>query len=388
MTTVYRGIRTRPSQTPAPGSSAPPARGPGGTPIPSQTPALTLPTVNPTKTFTPLPTLTDPTTVTVTATATQTNAFQPSTPGICDSTCTPDTPVAQCQVNQWQSGTMTCGGGMCPSQPICSSADISVCPVFGGNKATAVSFTTAPQVQCTYNLAPFNSVSAIQDWQTQYGNDTTYNQVLMPYFCSQPSSNCGKTNSGITPGTCSRFLSNDLEGSMCRAWQNDPDNSGNLQLADSAMQTYCKNNPTVLDCGCINRDKNKVYTNFKQYAPINDGCWFTPCKTTLGNLVPSTLKNPTCPANFCDPIVKGFNETQKYYIPAADVASNIVCPIETPPNQQKSGGTSWWYILFWIVLLIFIGVLLYFALRKGRQEEIQREVRQEIGRQFEARADE
>jgi hypothetical protein len=346
-TTAATILSARPQTTVPPARPAPPDR----LQMPATTTISSLPP-EAAPILTGLTPIADPRTTTLTARVTQSKPYQTTVAGTCNcTTCNANTPVATCPEGTWQSGSVPCCGGLCNDQPVCSKVDPSVCPVFS-DKALSSNFSPgkAPQVDCQYDLTQFNNIDNVRKWSSLFGQDETYNNQIMPYFCSLSSPNCQDNQV-----QCSLFTAKDSAGSLCRDWQNK-----NPQQADKSIYTYCQNNKSAPECRCINRNDNRVYNGFKQYAKdVPDSCWFIPCRNTGSNLVPSNLKDAKCPAGFCAPIVEGFKQTQRLYIPADDAALFLNCPIDRP---RPVPSVTPWVVTLWVLLAIFIIVIIILAL--------------------------
>jgi hypothetical protein len=323
----------------------------GGTP--SSNPAGPTPSSNPAG-GTSIPTggFTTPGNV-VNILATQSNPYQVRVAGNCD--CNVCSTPGACNVTEWQYGTQKCCSGFCPPLPQCSQPDPSVCPVFSSGGPQSVQFSAAPTVQCSYSPSQFTNLPDVQKYSSLYGQDTNYNQVIMPAFCSQ------RTAAGV-----SRMVDTGPEGTLCKPWA-----GSNKKMAQTVQATYCQQNPTDPACACYNRSKDPGYQALKQYAPADDRCWYAPCQKP-GVFIPvdvSTVNGvdtdtPTCPPNFCAQINQGFINNQQPYVSFADASAATSCNLQKPVDPTAGYNQRfWWTVILFILLLLIIGFLLYYATR-------------------------
>ncbi|XWV24684.1 hypothetical protein QJ856_gp1099 [Tupanvirus deep ocean] len=69
----------------------------------------------------------------------------------------------------------------------------------------------------------------------------------------------------------------------------------NGKNCDIFMTEYCKKNPTLIECQCINRKNNHQYNKVKNELTkragenIQDDCWYTPCKMGSKSYIPSDM---------------------------------------------------------------------------------------------------
>lgn len=247
---------------------------------------------------------------TVTGTIQQQSCYEQYSTGNCSCFhCSAWSSYPPCNPD-WQCGSVGGCCVSCPSPPLCSKVNPSVCPViddaFLSAEWTNPGSDNDGTVTCSYDATKITSINGINTWITTFGQNEEYNNTIMPNFCAIP----GDTNCQVDPDTgkpmanCSRLTATDQFGSLCSNWCLLPDNE---DLCDGTMTTYCATNDTP-DCGCVSRSNNPAYQEVKPElgAGIPDGCWYIPCSG--GNLVPYMVPSqviPTpglCPQNICTQI--------------------------------------------------------------------------------------
>ena len=148
------------------------------------------------------------------------------------------------------------------------------------------------------------------------------------HFCAQPVEKGPCTNdpeTGKPFEKCSRFRAAGNEGSYCRLWLNSQDET----TQRSAIQDYCLNNADSGDCKCISRTGDDIYQDVVDSLaanPINDGCWWKPCKNQDSYLVTPDLANPICPENICQSIINVVDVENDVDI--SNIEQNIQCNFE------------------------------------------------------------
>lgn len=69
----------------------------------------------------------------------------------------------------------------------------------------------------------------------------------------------------------------------------------NSKNCDIFMTDFCSKNPYMTECQCINRQKNHQYNKVKSElssrtnTPIQDDCWYPPCRTGSTSYIPTTM---------------------------------------------------------------------------------------------------
>lgn len=273
--------------------------------------------------------------------------------------CNASTSIASCDLGDWAYRFRLCG--MCPSQPSCSKPDPSLCPLIGGQGATNVEFNQAPNINCIYSPNQFKTSTDLLTWEATFGKDNTYNNIIMPAFCSKETSvGCPKNESGRIQTTCSILRAETPAGQLCRNWAVD-----HPELANEAAKNYCQNHDTF-ECACFNRGNDLEYQSFKQYVPnVPDSCWYRPCTVPTYNFIPSELKNIPCPLDVCQKIQDGYHNEQYRFLNPSDAQDSTICPLNTTEKnliESSSGSSSWWVfflIIIVVLILIVVGYFLY-----------------------------
>ena len=74
----------------------------------------------------------------------------------------------------------------------------------------------------------------------------------MPYFCSQIVETCPENIENNRFTSCSKFVSNGIDGKLCREWAEE-----NPKLSDDTIINYCKEHETE-DCSCVQENNPEV----------------------------------------------------------------------------------------------------------------------------------
>ena len=282
--------------------------------------------------------------------------------------CGPGTANKNCLAGDWKVGTDNCGSIINASQPTCSSMQDGLCPAIGtgpydmewangSTDSTVNNNSTYSLVNCIYDVNNFQTGADVtafltgnvsNPWQNQSTVVSSYDSVLMPYFCGQQVTTCpvDPTTAAAMPA-CSRFVStaNDGSAAACQAWiaaglQGTQFTSAN---ADATMTAYCTKYNTP-DCGCINRASSTAYQIGAAQQTGNDGCWFVPCKNPADYLIPSSV-------NTANPAIKACPSTCEVNVTniASNYGVNNIGPIEAqiactfitnPPGSPPTSTTT------------------------------------------------
>lgn len=204
-------------------------------------------------------------------------------------------------------------------------------------------------VKCTYNINTINTPKKMETFLDIWKNndvdaeninpkDRQDNQdalfKVMQNYCSQiQTENCLPDPDTLEPiKRCSRKFT--VNEKICTQWYNDLE----PKLKDTFNQVVCKQDKTkgdatnldtdIRECKCINRDRYVTYKTTGKAQPINDGCWWLPCKNPGVNLISSDVLNPQCPDNICETAINisDVNET----VTINDIKNNIICGPKKP----------------------------------------------------------
>ena len=262
-----------------------------------------------------------------------------------------------CKKDEWPYKKINCANGLNNFQYKCSKLDPNICPKISNSNGNP-KFENPPFVKCSYPISAFQNSEDVNLWTSEWGKDYSYNNLIMPSFCQLTSSSC--SNSSI----CSRFTSNDKEGSLCRNWSSkNSDISNNIKnkLCNSSSTSFSTNNN--FECLCINRSDDPLYQDIKKSLPQNipDQCWWKPCINSDIHIIPSNLNSQIiCPSNICtliNNIISQNNLVQKYGFNV--INSKINCLINSPitqPTILRGWIISIVILIFFLLLFIFIWV--------------------------------
>lgn len=224
-------------------------------------------------------------------------------------------------------------------------------------------------VQCSYNSDDFKTTDQVNLFIDYFGTaDDTFNTVLLPKFCVNTVTTCPtyllSTGNIYKPETCARAVSTVSDDSaICGPWSTNLKYNGNIQ---GAFNSYCngldyKTNP---ECDCVSRASDPLYTLIGQ--PINDFCWWIPCKNTATYLVPPIYTNDAgkpnaCPSSICEQVVNVFNNSNSN-VNFPNAKNYIQCGGLNPGGGGGGGGgaaVNSWISKNWIYLVIGIAVFLF-----------------------------
>lgn len=278
-----------------------------------------------------------------------------------------------CVNGDWEYGSEQTTGGI---QVSCTKiAPKETCGEIGRNQTAEWKInndgtSASPLVDCTYDVNTF-TFDDVNEYKKMYGEDSGFNNVVMPTFCFEESNICVNNPRTNKPWEkCPNMLNSKAEGLSCRNWR-----SKNIDTADDAQNEYCDSNAGDPTCDCYNKDQNEVYQIVSDDNPYNAGCWYYPCANPAGYLVPSDLINgdPPCPEEkvICNRINDIISNTVSN-LPQSVFQDNITCDVtatpQTPPEpgSSSSSGVFWFifFIIFIIVIVIIIAALVYYR-RKG-----------------------
>jgi hypothetical protein len=266
----------------------------------------------------------------VSLTALQTTPTNPYSTGMCNCFVCAAQPTT-CPNGDWQYGTTSCCGGLCPPITLCSQLDSSVCPTIA-NGPSKITWQTPNStgsanaaVQCQYDPTKFQTTQDLQQWVSLQGQDSQFQTQIMPTFCSGTSTTCPNNWLTNTPmPKCSRLLSTGDDGTICRQWQQQ-----NPALADAVMVQYCGNSSNQFGCDCLRRQQTPGYNLVAPNFTTSDACWYRPCQATSQELVTSNLLNPVCPATTCQD-AGNITPAQQQVI-----SQNFIsCPLNKSPVQS------------------------------------------------------
>jgi len=312
----------------------------------------------------------------VTGQTTQNVTFESYDRGSCScGSCSAFTNQASCDstggIIDWQYDTRSCCGSLCTRQPKCSKPSPGACPVVNGTNGSVSWVSAADQlndltqgraINCTYPISAFQTADGINAWLNVFGRTQEFNTVLMPAFCSQPSQ---EKRCPIDPLTdepmneCSRLISTDAEGSLCRQWQ-----STNPGLADAAAQNYCSTFTQSPDCLCYNRATvDPIYRAVEGEIsnPTLDACWYRPCQNSPPYLIPpdQRIQPGSCPSTICQQVINFIDSPN----------SNININVANEVISCSSGGGNSNQISAWIIAgaVAFIIIVIIIALLINRR---------------------
>ncbi len=262
-------------------------------------------------------------------------------------TCSISTAVVPCKktdgIDDWLVERQSCVGGFCPMKNVCAAPDSDECFLGTNSKGedprVSVAWNVrAPKIRCEYSRDRMNDLQIIQAYRDRYGTTADYDK-MMNSFCLLPGNACAiDPLTGKPFVSCSKINASDDEGRACRQWFGTQSDA----VRDDFIKNYCFSHDSSPDCKCVNRESDKIYTTIKPRSPFNDACWYSPCASEK-YLVPSSMKSPSCPANFCQII---YENLQNNNVDINNVKNSISCtftpggggePPVVPPEQPTTG---------------------------------------------------
>jgi len=156
------------------------------------------------------------------------------------------------EVKDWEFGTEKCPNE-CSNTVLCSKLDHTLCPDLKGELSIRWDNELGPpNVLCSYPLSVFEKMEDIEVYVDKWGKDDNYNHHIMPYFCSKSVTSCPENVDKNRFKSCSRFVSNGIDGELCREWASDND-----ILSDKTILGYCERYATE-DCKCVVDNREDV----------------------------------------------------------------------------------------------------------------------------------
>jgi hypothetical protein len=270
--------------------------------------------------------------------------------------CTIGTPVGKCDMRDGiydpQIGWQQCCIGLCTSQPLCAIVNVKECNIGlnskNENPLCYVSWDTfAPNQKCFFDLEKIDTLQLVNKFTEKFGlNNEVYNN-----YCFSKVSNCPD---GVKE--CSRIKSSDEGNLECKLWFE----SLPATTQDAYMQNYCQKNQTK-ECDCVLRSESPTFIKMKGMHGYNDGCWFLPCSDSYEYLIPSNLKNPSCPSNICQIIIDVANAGN---VNIDDIKNDLTCNFDPKPRPDPESFWEKYKIEIFIVFIIF--VIIIFSIMKKK----------------------
>jgi hypothetical protein len=284
----------------------------------------------------------------------------PTTEFPCDAGhCSLWTEKGECGSNQMYWDNMSCAGGFCTGQDICSYANIQDCPTYSKAKASSVTIKNPDKsdniIKCKYNSYDFRDYNSVLEYVNQNGYDNTWMNIIMPDFAAQTADvnplwdDLGTDKKGNDPAgkpIVSRFFSVSSDGDMCREWMNQVDGSKDgvlIAQLDTTMDNWCAKYPWVPECSCLQRaapkpDGDEDYKALKLgIQGENDGCWYIPCVDTTRHLVHYKERHPSDCSGTCTNIVAIVDSEN---VDIGDLQQNMTCDITNNEGNGDDNGDN------------------------------------------------
>lgn len=187
----------------------------------------------------------------------------------------------------------------------------------------------APNLKCTYDLDKIITQNQIDSYIQKFG----HNDQVMQKFCGQ----IQKKHCPIDPATnkemleCTRVTQTSAASTTCKNWFNN-ELVTKPGIRDAFISSVCGDpkHPDLAECKCADRGLDDIYNMVTKGQEFNDGCWFSPCKTTSHNLISSDMLSPTCPDEVCQQVLQVVDANS---VDIKDITSSISCP--PPAHKQK-----------------------------------------------------
>lgn len=274
--------------------------------------------------------------------------------------CNPTVPCGYSYgIQDHEIGKQWCPRG-CSDQNICAKPDRKECTIgLDSNGRDPLIRTVwdekAPNIECAYELDKIDRVEQLQVYASKF-KDSPYIDTMMGAFCGKHvSTDCA---SGLD-NECSRYLSTDEEGKMCRQWMA----TLSRDSQDALMRNYCLSNSTK-DCKCINRSTDPEYNRMKSLSNFfSDNCWYKPCSNSESiYLVPHRLTENKCATNICQQIIDAHAQGN---VTIEGNTSQINCNFkadEFQPNPPQTPQSTSWFKKYWYIVVGILAALLLLIL--------------------------
>jgi hypothetical protein len=232
---------------------------------------------------------------------------------------------------------------VCGKRPYCSRLNPAVCwnPAEDDDKDKELSKISrsvwagpkySPNVRCSYDPTNFTTADEVKAftrlWKDNKDYPEAYNRVMFNYCTQTTDKDCVKNPYTNEPmKECTMLFNKD--DTICTNWFN------NLKAkeSDAFIAQVCKEHEDLDECKCVTRESDPIYQAVSTTKPVSDGCWWKPCKNTGTNLVPSLLRNPTCPSNLCETSINV--DRTKHDVSIKDINNYITCGYNPPKPKPK-----------------------------------------------------
>jgi hypothetical protein len=178
-------------------------------------------------------------------------------------------------------------------------------------------------------------------------NNSEYNLMMQDYsvgIATEDGYSCPSYSlypyTGVTPDTCSRFVSIGDEGDWVRSWQNgvlvpNTVSPSISSYTDEAKTEYCNANIDAPECACLNRSiVDPSYNQLQTFTPASPYCWYIPCQDSTRYLITSDLIT-TCDATVCNSITANIAQTGGSITDAQK--QNISCSSDSTQDTSNTG---------------------------------------------------
>jgi len=279
----------------------------------------------------------------------------------------------QCDAGDFEVQNGTCSDGS--RFVICAVAPENVCPTIGDNEGEVIVIDavqnnqeTVAMASCGYTKDVFTSETAVTDYQDTFGADEDFLLVLSE-TCFQTTENC--PTDPLTQKKmplCSRYVSPDETGEICRQEALVP---GNETAFQTRMEEYCRAETTP-DCRCIDRNTTLIYEALRTGSVTDDGCWWKWCADSTSFLVPPNITKATSPANCTTTLKTVANKINKnvdtleccqiqqnvIYAPDGTVEQPVNCFFNDAVLSQESWFEQygWWILIIVVVVVVVVGI--------------------------------
>ena len=226
-------------------------------------------------------------------------------------------------------------------------------------------------------------------------------QCLYPRYSDKCYAIKSAKKGALKPNLCTAFNLDNALGDACRAWYDTlPEEVGPTNQTNISG-SICTNTDWDLDeCLCLNRNLDPGFALAKTstLSAASDECWWLPCKNDdpAMRIVPAMARGRRgCPVTFCGNVTQVIDsistvlarETEQNVNCVANTSNNGTTNTQSPVSKDKdilnsiqqdddgdtsignaitTGGTS---LVTWIlvgIVIVALGVLLFFAIRSVR----------------------
>lgn len=195
------------------------------------------------------------------------------------------------------------------------------------------------KVRCHYDPAKFDSMYEIARFVTAHGKGSEYDKIMVNY-AAKPSTKCPSSFKPLNKkdkNVCSKVRSLDDGSDQVEEWFR----TTSVDNREKVASTFCRNHPNAYECGCFNRQHDKVYQGLSLGNEMSDPCWYIPCKYGGDTFIPKQLLGSECKiGQVCKQVNNYIDNKIGRDISMKDVQSKISCKYTPPPPPTRESSVQ------------------------------------------------